>query len=86
MYDQKTLLTKVSNKLQNFNIDGNAWDIKEESKGIKKAQALLIYGFYKDKALTDPQIQNSLKEAGVWSKETILYYEDRVRIESEKNK
>lgn len=36
VFDQKTLLTKVSNKLQNFNIDGTAWDIKEESKGIKK--------------------------------------------------
>lgn len=86
VFDQKTLLTKVSNKLQNFNIDGNAWDIKEESKGIKKVQALLIYAFYKDKALTDGNIQNSLKEAGVWSDETILYYQERVKIENEKNK
>ena len=86
VFDQQKLLTKVSNKLQNYDIDGNVWDIKETAGTSKKAQAMLIYGYYGDKALTDGNIQNSLKEAGVWSDETILYYQERVKIENEKNK
>ena len=86
IFDQQKFLTKVSNKLQNYDVDGNVWDIKETAGTSKKAQAMLIYGYYGDKALTDGNIQNSLKEAGVWSDETILYYQDRVRIENEKKK